>query len=39
MDSDSSCRNALYGPNSILNPDPFINEVLTNLHMHSDLKK
>ena len=38
-DSDSSFKSALYGPNSTLNPDPFINEVLTQLHVHSDLKK
>lgn len=38
-DADSSFYSLLYGPNSSLNPDPFIMEVLSTLSSHSDLKK
>jgi len=38
-DADSSFYSALYGPGASLNPDPFINEVLAQLHQHSDLRK
>jgi hypothetical protein len=38
-DADSSFYSLLYGPNSSLDPDPFIREVLSTLSSHSDLKK